>query len=102
MTEKVLYNDRLCSEHFVSGKPAQQWDKHNVDWVPTLKLGHSKKSTKDVASAAERTSRALSRRKRPHNFDFDKKEEKLKKLEEPGQLIEKRENTSLIGTHIHT
>ena len=55
LTEKYLSNDRVCSEHFVSGKPAQQWDKHNFDWIPTLKLGHSKKST-----AAERTSRALS------------------------------------------
>ena len=71
---KILSNDRVSSEQFVYGKPAQQWDKHNVDWVPTLKLGHSKKSTKDLAAAAERTS---------------KNKEKLKKLEEPGQLVEK-------------
>ena len=89
LTEKILSNDRVCSEHFVSGKPAQQWDKHNIDWVPTLKLGHSKKSTKDLVAAAERTNRALSRRKRAQNFDLGKNKEKLKKLEEPGQLVEK-------------
>ena len=31
--------ERVCGKHFVSGKPSPYWDKHNVDWVPTLELG---------------------------------------------------------------
>ena len=34
-----LGNARICSEHFVSGKPAALFDQCNPDWVPTLKLG---------------------------------------------------------------
>ena len=35
----VLKSERVCGKHFVSGKPSPYWDKHNVDWVPTLELG---------------------------------------------------------------
>ena len=42
LTDKILENDRVCGERFVSGKPAASWDKHSIDWVPALKLGHSK------------------------------------------------------------
>ncbi|KAL3883598.1 hypothetical protein ACJMK2_029923 [Sinanodonta woodiana] len=33
---------RVCSDHFVSGKPADLYDKLNIDWAPTLNLGHVK------------------------------------------------------------
>ena len=42
LTELKLQNERVCSRPFVSGKPAQSWDKFNIDWVPTLNLGHTK------------------------------------------------------------
>ena len=42
ITEKKMENDRVCGSHFVSGKPASNWDKLNVNWVPTLNLGHNK------------------------------------------------------------
>ena len=35
----MLKSERVCGKHFVSGKPAPYWDKHDVDWVPTLQLG---------------------------------------------------------------
>ena len=54
LTEKKLSNDRACSVHFVFRKPAKNWDRHNQDWVPTLKLGHSKQSFNSPAAAAER------------------------------------------------
>ena len=28
----ILQSERVCGRHFVSGRPAQHWDKHNVDW----------------------------------------------------------------------
>lgn len=41
VTEKILENDRVYGRHFVSGKAAAIWDKYNVDWFPTLKLGYN-------------------------------------------------------------
>ena len=64
ITEKKMENDRVCSSHFVSGKPASNWDKFNVDWVPTLNLGHNKNNIKpkDQIAAGERAQRAVIRR----------------------------------------
>lgn len=42
LTEKILNNDRVCDQHFHSGTAAPLWDRHNIDWVPTLNLGHGK------------------------------------------------------------
>ena len=38
LTEKILNNDRVCDQHFHSGTAAPLWDRHNIDWVPTLNL----------------------------------------------------------------
>ena len=35
----ILESERVCDRHFVSGKAAATWDKHNIDWIPTLHLG---------------------------------------------------------------
>ena len=68
-TDDILENDRVCGRHFVSGKAAKGWDRFNVDWVPTLCLGHSKKAVgpKNLEKAAERSQRARDREqiKRP-------------------------------------
>ena len=32
----VLRNDRICSRHFISGKPAYLYDETNPDWLPTV------------------------------------------------------------------
>ena len=37
--KNVLQSERICARHFVSGSPAKHWDRHNVDWFPTLNLG---------------------------------------------------------------
>ena len=34
-TKHVLKNERVCSRHFVSGRPAANWNRLNDDWVPT-------------------------------------------------------------------
>ena len=64
LTDSILENDRVCSKHFVSGQVAKDWDRFNVDWVPTLCLGHSKQQLKDPEGAAARSQRAAERRKR--------------------------------------
>ena len=41
LTEKIISNDRICSRHSLSGKPACLIDENSPDWLPTLNLGHS-------------------------------------------------------------
>ena len=84
-----LSNDRVCCVHFVSGKPAKNWDRHNQDWVPTLKLGHSKQSFNSPTAAAERNDRVLNRRKRALETEPEKRNEKLKRLDECGHTVDK-------------
>ena len=40
----------------VLGKPANTMDKYNIDWFPTLELGHDKLDVAAVHAASERTS----------------------------------------------
>ena len=95
LTDTILENDRVCEKHFVSGRAAKPWDKFNVDWVPTLNLGHNKKtSVKDREKAAKRCERARKRElKKKPAFAKRKKElesereAKRSKLTEPGQQI---------------
>lgn len=44
LTDNKLENERICSRHFVSGQAAKQWDQFDIDWVPKLHLGHTKRS----------------------------------------------------------
>ncbi len=61
ITESVLSNDRICSRHFLSGKPAELYDVNNLEWLPTLHLGHSKSATEaPVSLAKERYERSVS------------------------------------------
>ena len=65
MTESKLENDRVCGIHFHSGKAASLWDKFNLDWVPSLHLGHSKlKSSEQQEKQQESAQRIRERRKR--------------------------------------
>ena len=48
VTEKILSNGRICSRHFISGKPAALEYVTNLDWLPSLNLGHSKVSDSQV------------------------------------------------------
>ena len=40
LTEITLVNERICSRHFVSGKPAYLYDETNPDWLPSLHPGN--------------------------------------------------------------
>ena len=41
-TEYKMCNkvNEFCGRHFRSFSPAKYWDKHNIDWIPTLNLGN--------------------------------------------------------------
>ena len=61
LTESILRNGRVCSRHFVSGKPADLYDETNPDWLPTLNLGHGKKRTVSGKASTERWERKKAR-----------------------------------------
>nr|CAD7202906.1 unnamed protein product [Timema douglasi] len=39
ITKKKFRNARICSNHFITGKPGRMTDKNDPDWVPTLNMG---------------------------------------------------------------
>ena len=52
----MFNSERVFGKHFVSGKPALYWHKHEIHWVPTLqlaknnyraKLGHDANGERD-------------------------------------------------------
>lgn len=43
ITEKKAWKRSCCSRHLVSGHPAKDWDRIDIDWIPTQNLGHSKR-----------------------------------------------------------
>ena len=57
----------VCSRHFSSGVSAQSWDKRNIDWVPTLSLGHNKIDLDSSTAAFNRAIRTT-KRKRSKGF----------------------------------
>ena len=54
ITVKILYHDRICSQHFLSGISASLEDETNPDWLPSLNLGHDKVSKLAVEEAEDR------------------------------------------------
>ena len=57
LTEKVISNDRVCSRHFVTGKPAALKDEQHPDWLPTQHLGKLKHVDTPNAESVERYER---------------------------------------------
>ena len=84
----------VCGRHFVSGQAAKSWDKYDVDWVPTLNLGHEKKQDKtNLEQAFQRGQRAIEKeekRKEQQEREHGLAEEiaaKNLKLNEPGGQV---------------
>ena len=62
LKESQYSNVRICSDHFVKGKPSSLYEQDDPDWAPSLRLGHS--SVKDGTSAEDRHSRSLERNRK--------------------------------------
>ena len=76
LTENILANDRVCGRHFVSGRAAKSWDKYNVDWLPTLNLGHKKNVEKrNMEQVSQRGQRANDKEKK--RKEYEERERKL-------------------------
>nr|XP_047140984.1 uncharacterized protein LOC124816028 [Hydra vulgaris] len=37
-----VLHTRICSDHFITGKPASLFSQNGPDWVPSLNMGHKK------------------------------------------------------------
>ena len=68
LTESKLENDRVCGIHFHSGKAASLWDKFNLDWVPSLHLGHSKLKSADQQEKQQERAQRVTKSKRKTIF----------------------------------
>jgi len=82
----------LCQEsskHFVSGEPAKDWDHFNMDWFPTLCLGHSKQQLKDPEAAEARSRKAAKRQKCQSELLEKEIKEKMLKIDKPGETKKK-------------
>ena len=55
--DSVIKNGRICSDHFLTGKPAALIDNTSPNWLPTENLSHSIVSRKRVATCQERYQR---------------------------------------------
>ena len=78
ITESKLNTNRVCSKHFVSGKAAKDWDRFNVDWVPTHKL----------RSPSEVNKERFERRRRRQEVIDKEIEAKLQKISDPGETVQ--------------
>ena len=79
----VLKNECICGKYFVSGKPSPYWDKHNVDWVPTLELKKKSYGREiDYEVRAKRQERAKKREERAIKQQEHEAAEKRQKLSE--------------------
>ena len=90
--KNILESERVCGCHFVSGKPAAPWDKHNIDWVPTLNLGkkeykESERKEQQQKAAGERAERTKERRKRNIVQQEAEVAEKKKHLNQSGDRV---------------
>ena len=86
LTDNIIQNDRVCFRHFVSGIAAKPWDQFNIDWIPTLNLGHNKKG-ENVEAVGDRAERTRQRRKRLEESMEEEVRQKLAKPNEPGETI---------------
>ena len=85
LTDKILNNNRVCDQHFHSGTAAPLWDRHNINGVPTLNLGHGKSLKRREQNEAQvaRAERSKERRKREAELQEQERLLKLQKLNEP-------------------
>ena len=70
LSKAKLEQVRICSRHFISGKPADLFDELHPDWLPTQNLGHSKENEKSVQIREDRYERKktrIARMKEAHN-----------------------------------
>ncbi|XP_047138342.1 uncharacterized protein LOC124814575 [Hydra vulgaris] len=69
---------RVCSDHFITGKPAKLFEKSHPDWIPNQSMGYEKKLT-DIS----RHKRAIDRQLVRGVTDIIQKKEELQVVAAP-------------------
>lgn len=74
---------RVCSDHFVTGKPSQLYETSHQDWAPSQSLGYSRGQGESSGSerAARASERAARKRKR-HESESGEEQAELESCEE--------------------
>ena len=85
---RILENDRICSRHFISGKPAYLYDEANPDWLPSLHLGHAKRKPELHTEATERCDRRKGRNESAKEIEAAQSLLSLRDAEETTELEE--------------
>lgn len=85
LTDQILENDRVRCRHLMSGRPAADWDKLNVDWVPTVKLGHNKNVLKNAEAVVARAERSKEKQKRKNKQALAESAAKAQALDVDGE-----------------
>lgn len=90
--KNILESERVCICHFVSGKAASPWDKHNINWIPTLNLRkkeyrESEQKEQQQMATKERADRAKERRKRTFEQQEAKVAQKRHHLNQSGNRV---------------
>ena len=102
---RILENDRICSRHFISGKPAYLYDDANPDWLPSLHLGHAKRKPELQTKATERWDRRKARSERAKEIEAAQSLLLLKDAEETTELEETERSvatqTELTSANVH-
>ncbi|XP_045461343.1 uncharacterized protein LOC123671510 [Harmonia axyridis] len=63
LTESKLKNQRVCSKHFITEKPAALEDENHPDWVPSQKMGHKSQKIHRKQADVEKKGKLDKRRK---------------------------------------
>ena len=74
-SDKKIDQARICSRHFINGKPAELLDELNPDWLPTQSLGHRKTDPQGTANREGRYARKRSRQTRTVDTSLEQQEE---------------------------
>ncbi|KAJ8929371.1 hypothetical protein NQ314_017952 [Rhamnusium bicolor] len=105
LSETFLKNARICSNHFITGQPAELEDKDNPDWIPSQNVGYTSINTKDQ-EAIETHSRIANRRKRLKMIQmFDESasmQEVVEPVAGPSTSMEYSEEEGSSGVEVQT
>ena len=94
--ENLQYT-RVCSDHFIAGKPSSLYDSTNPDWVPSQNLGYNDASSGEPS----RYERARSRQTKRKELQEIESEAKRKRLDTSQTEESQGETGTAVQTDLH-
>ncbi|XP_033222697.1 uncharacterized protein LOC117176549 isoform X1 [Belonocnema kinseyi] len=104
LSESQIRNARICSNHFISGRPAELTDINNPDWIPCKNLGNAVGTASKKPSTPERRDRRRKKVTIAESIDTDGHLEDDIVIDEIKVEIEEKTGTAsqtdVLGTEI--